>query len=266
MTTTTRTKFLSLLDSNPTEARDFILREGYAKRKPSKGARELFAKHFPVTDTFKKEKKGSLRDLRSSDREKQLKAAKYLVRRACGNWTGDAKCWLADPRTADILLDALAVTPTAVQALIVDTLGLIVERYSYYDLRIRDCLVSMFEGSEDEVRLEIAGAICPFRDKEVWEIVLRGFDCQPKPKTRLAERLGMIARHQKLIRSKPRRRRLYDRVLAAASSSRNIDAVSNWCMAAFSLRQEDTQKDLLTCVDPKFHELVRKWANRNVQD
>lgn len=261
MKSITEREFQRLFASDPDDGRDYLLKRAYRKKRDEE-ALLLFLRYFPATEELQFESNHSLKDLTSQDLNKRRKAASYLLRKACGNWTLKNKHWLADPRTFDVLIKATDDQDPAVAKDIICSLGHISRRYEFYDERVIEHLQRRFDEVDDSTRLEIIAAIPQFGGKGVWDTILKGFNCSPSKRKASAIAYGIHGYASKTLRSMIQRQAFFDRIKLELESCRNAETVDLWCRAVPSLRVDGSEAEMYRSLPKKFHKSVDEWFRR----
>jgi len=161
------------------DARELFYQEALANNANYNKAVEQFTKLFPASKELEKELKGSLADLSDDNPSSRKKAADYIERQARNDWTTKRRDWLADPRTMDYLIRALADNEAKVVEDVVLAIGSICQRFEYLDCRAHDALCDLYVKSDDRLKITIASSLPQFNTAKSWALIQNTLNCSP---------------------------------------------------------------------------------------
>lgn len=181
------------------EARDLLLDNGFIKYKDIKIQKAYF-ELFGDNQALESELKKSLNDIKSSNEDIRLTAAKGLEKTVRAEVNMNLKLWLKDPRTIDILSTVIDTEKNEkILENIILCLGNLATRYEYKDLDVFKKITSKFEEASTRLKIIIAQSCIKYPTDEKWVYIFTVL-CSKSKKDIMTRLLPSIIRYSKELK------------------------------------------------------------------
>jgi len=169
-----------LSEGKTADAKNLLLEKGYIEKSDAE-IQKRFAELIPESPELSKEKQESLKKLFDADSKVRAKAADFIHRQALKSNHKLIESWQKDPRTIDILFDALADENPKVVAETTGALGAIARRY-FRDLRIYAKLLEILKLKNKDAVYYAALHLDHYRIDSKWDELLEILEDKTTPK------------------------------------------------------------------------------------
>lgn len=209
---------------------------------------------------------GILNELQSNNIVTREKAAVYINKVSRGNWTAANKDWLTDTRTISILIDAIEQeTDEKILLELVNTIGNISQRYEYYNPKILNVLIPLYDSPSINIQVEACAKSIQFNNPRTWNAICKIFEKKTTKNTNLS--LGLyIARYANNI-LKEFIDKLSNLIENAFLKEKNIDAKDNLLLALGKVGNKKTIGFINEqVIRKKTDSLLIERANQTIKD
>lgn len=154
-------------------AKELLLREGFIEADEPQVQR-AYGDLIPPGERLAEKLRGVLANLSAPEPKVRAAAAEALAREVFKEFSTHLKEWLADPRTTDLLLAALADPDPKVAEKVAGVLSVIVSRY-FPDRRVFEPMRALLQSRRMQTRLYAVFALQHLAHGDQWRVLVPTF-------------------------------------------------------------------------------------------